>query len=364
MKVPFLDLKAVNARFQDELEAAALRVLRSGWYVLGDEVAAFEQEFAAYCGASHCVGLSNGLDALHLILRALDIGPGDEVIVPANTFIATWLAVSYCGATPVPVEPETGGFNIDPARIEAAITARTKAIMVVHLYGMPASMAAVNAVAARHGLPVIEDAAQAQGAALGAQRTGVLGTVAAFSFYPGKNLGAFGDAGAVTTNDAALAERIRVLRNYGSRVKYQHEVAGYNARLDELQAALLRVRLRHLDADNADRRRIAAIYHEALEATSLAVPPVPADRGSAWHLFVVAHPERDRLQSFLAARDIHTVVHYPVPPHLQGAYRELGYESGAFPLTERWHDRVLSLPLWPGMPDAMVNAVIQACHEF
>lgn len=364
MNVPFLDLKAVNARFQNELEAAALRVMRSGWYVLGDEVAAFEREYAGYCGVNHCVGVSNGLDALHLILRAYDIGPGDEVIVPANTFIATWLAVSYCGATPVPVEPEPEDFNIDPARIEAAITSRTKAIMVVHLYGMPASMQAINRIAERHGLPVIEDAAQAQGARLGDRRTGALGTAAAFSFYPGKNLGALGDAGAVTTNDPVLAERIRMLRNYGSRTKYQHEVAGYNARLDELQAALLRVRLKYLDEDNAYRKRIVTEYRNNLVQSSLILPDMPTDRESSWHLFVVAHPERDRLQKFLTTRGISTVVHYPIPPHLQGAYRDLGITRGALPLTEQWHDRVLSLPLWPGMPQAMVEAVIHACREF
>lgn len=364
MKVPFLDLQSVNGRMQDDLEAAALRVMRSGWYILGAEVEAFEAEFAAYCGVPHCVGVSNGLDALHLILRAMDIGPGDEVIVPANTFIATWLAVTQCGAVPVPVEPVAGGFNIDPAGVEAAITPRTRAILLVHLYGIPADVVALRAIADRHGIPLLEDAAQAHGATVDGRRAGTFGAAAAFSFYPGKNLGALGDAGAVVTADAGLAERLRRLRNYGSSVKYQHEVAGYNARLDELQAALLRVKLRWLDHDNAGRGLIASKYLGALQQGALVLPRVPAGMESAWHLFVVQHEERDRLQAHLATRGVATMVHYPVPPHLQAAYAALGYLPGAFPLTEQLHRRALSLPLWPGMPDEMVNAVVAACNGF
>lgn len=364
MRIPFLDLKAVNARMQDELEAAALRVMRSGWYVLGGEVEAFEAEFAAYCGVEHCIGVSNGLDALHLILRALDVGPGDEVIVPANTFIATWLAVTQCGAVLVPVEPVADGFNIDPARVEAAITSRTRAVMLVHLYGIPADVEALRTITERHGIALIEDAAQAHGASVGGSRAGALGTAAAFSFYPGKNLGALGDGGAVTTSDPLLADRIRMLRNYGSRVKYQHEVAGYNARLDELQAALLRVKLRYLDRDNGERKALVSCYLEGLDPETFGLPAIHADMEAVWHLFVVQHDKRDGLQSFLAGREIATMVHYPVPPHLQPAYHALGHQEGDFPLTERLHRRVLSLPLWPGMPKVMVEEVVRACNEF
>jgi dTDP-4-amino-4,6-dideoxygalactose transaminase len=257
VRVPFLDLKAAHAELRAELDAAYARVMDSGWFVLGDELAAFEAEFAAYCGARHCVGVGNGLDALHLILRAMQIGPGDEVIVPANTYIATWLAVSYAGAAPVPVEPDPRTFNLDPARVEAAVTPRTKAVMPVHLYGQPADVDAVREVAARHGLRVIEDAAQAQGARYRGRAAGSLADAAGFSFYPGKNLGAAGDAGAVTTDDDALAAELRRLRNYGSPAKYQHDVKGFNSRLDELQAAVLRVKLRRLDEWNARRAAVA-----------------------------------------------------------------------------------------------------------
>lgn len=361
MIVPFLDLQSVNARQSEVLAAAARRVIDSGSYILGAEVGAFEQEFAAYCGVQHCVGVSNGLDALHLALRALDIGVGDEVIVPACTFIATWLAVSQCGATPVPVEPAAGSFNIDPARIAAAITPRTRAIMIVHLYGVPAEMPAILAVANEHGLPVIEDAAQAHGAVINGQPVGSLGTVAGFSFYPGKNLGALGDAGALTTKDAALADHLRMLRNYGSNVKYEHLEAGFNARLDEMQAAFLREKLRVLDADNTRRRIIVARYREGLAGTCLALPETGAHVESAWHLFVVRHPQRDRLQRELAAVGVQALIHYPIACHLQPAYHGLGLEAGRFPLTEAIHREVLSLPLWPGMSEAQVDFVIDAC---
>lgn len=363
MQVPFLDLKAVNARQADALAAAARRVIDSGSYILDAEVEAFEREFGAYCSTSRCVGVSSGLDALHLVLRALDVGLGDEVVVPACTFIATWLAVSQCGAVPVPVEPSVNGFNIDPARIEAAITPRTRAIMVVHLYGIPADMPAITAIAARHGLPVIEDAAQAHGATVDGHRVGSLGTAAAFSFYPGKNLGALGDGGAVTTGDEQLADRIRVLRNYGSRVKYEHLEPGYNARLDELQAAFLREKLRILDADNLARAAIVAHYRAGLAGGAFRLPDVPAHRVPAWHLFVVQHPERDRVQRELAAAGVQTLIHYPVACHLQPAYRELGIAAGSLPLTEAIHRNVLSLPLWPGMGVAQVEHVIDSLHR-
>ncbi len=363
MRVPFLDLKAINGRQAAGLHAAARRVIDSGHYVLGPEVAAFEGEFAAYCGAAHAVGLSNGLDALHLALRALGVGAGDEVIVPGCTFIATWLAVSQCGATPVPVEPVAGGFNLDPARIVDAITPKTRAIMIVHLYGIPADMPTINAIAARHGLPVIEDAAQAHGASIGGRRVGTLGTIAGFSFYPGKNLGALGDGGAITTEDAAIADRVRVLRNYGSRVKYEHLEQGYNARLDELQAALLREKLRLLDADNAARAAVVAQYCAGLAGTAYGLPNVGDGIVPAWHLFVVRHVDRDGVQRRLANVGVQTLIHYPVACHLQPAYMRLGIGAGHLPLTEGVHREVLSLPLWPGMSEAQVEYVIDACRR-
>lgn len=362
--MPFLDLKAVNAQYQNELEAAALRAMRSGWYIQGDELAAFEAEFAQYCGAKHCVGVSNGLDALHLILRAMGVGPGDEVIVPATTFVATWLAVTQCGATPVPVEPQAQAFNMDPAAVEQAIGARTKAIMAVHLYGLPADMRALKAIADSHGLPLIEDAAQAHGAEQNGLRAGAMATAAAFSFYPGKNLGALGDAGAVTTSDDALARKVRMLRNYGSEVKYQHELPGFNARLDEIQAALLRVRLAHYEADQTKRRAIVARYQLELQGTALTLPTVPQGMKPAWHLYVVRTPARAQWVEHLAAKGVQTVVHYPVPPHLQPAYVDLKLPKGSLPLTEAIHNEVFSLPLWPGMTDDMITHVIQTCREF
>jgi dTDP-4-amino-4,6-dideoxygalactose transaminase len=365
MNVPFLDLKAVYAELQTELDAAAQRVLASGWYITGPEVEAFETEFAAYCGARHCVGVGNGLEALHLTLRALDVGPGDEVIVPSNTFIATWLAVSYAGATPVPVEPDEQTYNLDPALVEAAITPRTKAIMPVHLYGQPADMDAINELAAKYGIAVVEDAAQAQGARLRGRRAGGLGHAAGFSFYPGKNLGALGDAGAVVTNDAGLADRVRVLRNYGSHVKYEHEVRGVNSRLDELQAALLRVKLTRLDEWNERRKRAAEFYAQMLEGVAdLALPRVPAWADPVWHLFVVRHPERERLRAHLTAAGIGTIIHYPCPPHLQPAYIDLGYKQGAFPIAERMAAEVLSLPLGPHLSEDAAQYVVEQLAAF
>lgn len=363
MKIPFLDLKAINLAMEAELAAAFNRVLHSGWYVLGSEVQSFEREFASYCGAAHAIGVSNGLDALHLILRAYGIGEGDEVIVPSNTFIATWLAVTYSGATPVPVEPIEETCNIDPARIEAAITPRTRAIMAVHLYGQAADMDAIMEIAERHGLKVIEDAAQAQGALYKGRKAGALGHAAGFSFYPGKNLGALGDAGAVTTNDPELAEKLRVLVNYGSRVKYEHEVQGYNCRLDELQAAFLRVKLKYLDVANDRRKRVAAQYDQGLRALGAKLPVVMDGAASAWHLYVVRDVNRDVLKTKLADRDIATLIHYPIPPHLQPAYREMGYQQGDFPIAERIHQQVLSLPIGPTISDEEVQKVISACIE-
>jgi dTDP-4-amino-4,6-dideoxygalactose transaminase len=363
LNVPFLDLVGAHAELRDELDAAALRVLSSGRLLLGPETEAFEAEFAAYCGASHCIGVGNGLDALHLILRAYSIGPGDEVIVPSNTFIATWLAVTYAGATPIPVEPIEGTCNLDPARVEAAITPRTRAVIAVHLYGQCADMTALSGVCRRHGLRLIEDAAQAQGARWAGTRAGALGDAAAFSFYPGKNLGAFGDGGAVVTSDAALAASVRMLGNYGSKKKYEHTVAGFNSRLDEVQAALLRVKLRVLDEWNERRRVIAAHYLDALAPTSLDLPHVAAEAEPVWHLFVVRSRVRDALQAFLAERGVQTLIHYPVAPHRQEAYRDLRLAAGTFPISERIHEEVLSLPIGPHLGAAQVQAVVRACFD-
>lgn len=360
MSIPFLDLKAINLAHQAELKAAFERVLDSGWYILGQEVKTFEQKFAAYCGTSHAVGVSNGLDALHLILRAWDIGSGDEVIVPSNTYIATWLAATYAGATPVPVEPDEATCNIDPTRIEAAITPRTRAIIAVHLYGQPADMDAIMTIADKHGLKVIEDAAQAHGALYKGRRVGSLGHAAGFSFYPGKNLGALGDAGAVTTQDADLAHKVRVLANYGSQQKYHNELQGFNCRLDELQAALLRAKLPHLDAETRRRREIAAHYQQGLQDCGLTLPVVLADTDPVWHLYVVRSSKRDELQQQLAAQGVGTMIHYPIPPHLQPAYAELAYHQGDFPIAERIHQQVLSLPIGPTLDKAQVAAVISA----
>lgn len=364
MKVPFLDLQATYQELQAELDAATQRVMTSGWYILGEETEAFEREFAAYCNVEHCIGVGNGLEALHLILRAYGIGPGDEVIVPSNTYIATWLAVSYAGATPAPVEPVKRTYNIDPARIEAAITPRTRAIIAVHLYGQPADMDPINEIARRYGLQVIEDAAQAHGARYKGKRAGALGDAAGWSFYPGKNLGAFGDAGAVTTDDAALAARVRMLRNYGSQTKYYNELKGFNSRLDPLQAAFLRVKLAHLDAWNQRRAQVAATYIEALADLPLMVPHVSATMDPVWHLFVVRTAQREALQAHLSAQGIGTLIHYPVPPHLQAAYSEMGLGVGAFPVSEAIHREVLSLPMGPHLSADEQTAVIASVRAF
>jgi dTDP-4-amino-4,6-dideoxygalactose transaminase len=363
-KIPFLDVGAAYRELAGELDDACRRVMESGWFILGREVAAFEQEFAGYLGAGFCAGVGNGLDALHLILRALDIGPGDEVIVPANTYIATWLAVTYAGATPVPVEPVERTYNLDPELVAAAVTERTKAILPVHLYGQPADMAPILEVAARFGLKVVEDAAQAHGARYRGRSVGHLGHASGWSFYPGKNLGALGDAGAVTTDDEALADKVKVLRNYGSQVKYHNEVKGFNSRLDELQAALLRVKLPRLEEWNARRARLAGMYLNLLKDTPLVLPVVPPGMDPAWHLFVVRCERRDALQTFLREQGTETLIHYPVPPHLQPAYRELGFSPGSFPITERIHREAISLPIGPHLTPVEVERVSATVHAF
>lgn len=368
MNVPFLDLTPQYRELHEQLDAAFRRVAESSRFILGPEVEHFESEFAAYCEAKHCVGAGNGLDALHLILRAAEIGPGHEVIVPGNTYIATWLAVSYAGATPIPVEPDESTYNIDPANIEAAITKRTRAIMAVHLCGQPADMDAINEVASRHDLKVIEDCAQAHGARYKGRRVGSLGFAAAFSFYPGKNLGALGDAGAVVTNDDELARRSRIIGNYGSQVKYYNEVKGINSRLDEFQAAFLRVKLVRLDQWNERRRQTAAEYLQALKGitgiTDLTLPHVPDWADPVWHLFMVRHPQRDILQKHLTTNGVGTIIHYPVPPHLQKAYTELGYTQGRFPISEKLAEQVLSLPMSAHQSAAETSYVVEQLSSF
>jgi dTDP-4-amino-4,6-dideoxygalactose transaminase len=366
MDVPFLSLHDVNARHADELKAAAARVIDSGWYILGDELAAFEKEFAAYCGVRHAVGTGNGLDALSLVLRAWkemgELTDGDEVIVPANTFIASFLAVSENGLHPVPVEPDPVTFTLDPARVEAAIGPRTRVIMPVHLYGQLADMASLAEIAGRHGLLMLEDAAQAHGARLAGTRAGAFGHAAGFSFFPTKNLGALGDGGAVVTDDDQLATYVAALRNYGSEVKYDHPMRGINSRLDEIHAAMLRVKLRYLDADTARRRDIAMAYRLGIANAGIILPAATSEEAHAWHLFVVRCAWRDDLQRHLGALGVQTQVHYPVPPHRQAAYPELA--GLALPLTEQLHDEVLSLPMSPVLTDAQVAHVIAACRAY
>lgn len=362
--IPFLDLKSINLRQRAAFHEVLDEVLESGWLVLGQQTKAFENEFAHYCGTKYCVGVSNGLDALSLVLRAWNIGAGDEVIVPSNTYIATWLAVSRVGAKIVPVEPEDFNFNIDPKKIEAAITLRTKAIIPVHLYGHAASMDVITEIAKRHGIKVLEDAAQAHGATFNGMRVGALGDAAAFSFYPGKNLGALGDGGAVTTDDIELAEKIRLLRNYGSSEKYKNIMQGDNCRLDELQSAFLRKKLHFLDGDNQHRNRIADVYSKELSGIrDLKLPQTIKNCHHVWHLYVIRHPRRDWLYDQLHSAGVGTLIHYPIPPHLQVAYDGLFLSKGDFPISEQLHKEVLSLPMGPtlSLDDAVsVAGIIRA----
>jgi len=352
MKSPYLEIKS-------ELDQAYQRIMESGWYILGSEVEAFEQEYAAYCGAQHCIGVGNGLEALHLILRGYMIGPGDEVIVPANTYIATWLAVSYCGAAPIPVEPDPRTYNLDPGLVEAAITPRTRAILAVHLYGQPADICPLREIADRRGLLLLEDAAQSQGARIQGQPTAAFAHAGGTSFYPGKNLGALGDAGAVLTNDTVLAEKVRMLRNYGSKVKYYNETKGFNSRLDTLQAGFLSVKLKHLEEWNARRKTIARFYLAELAGQpGLTLPHVPDWAEPAWHIFAILVENRDALSQYLKQNGIGSLIHYPIPPHLSEAYAELGYAPGAFPISEHIARSELSLPMGPhlSLDDAKIVA--------
>lgn len=358
MTIPFLDLGAAYRELKAEIDQAIHRVLDSGWYILGPEVDAFEAEWAAFCEADHAVGVANGLDALILALRALDIVAGDEVIVPSNTYVASWLAVTAVGARPVPVEPDPATQNIDPARIAAAITPATRAILPVHLYGQPADLDPILALARSRGVAVVEDAAQAHAARYKGRRIGAHGDLVCWSFYPGKNLGALGDGGAVTTNRADLADRIRVLRNYGSREKYVNKVQGVNSRLDPIQAAVLRAKLPHLDAWTDRRRAIAATYSEGLKDSGLILPYVPDWAEPSWHLYVVRAPDRDGLQKRLTEAGVGTLIHYPIPPHMQAAYAGLGLAPDSLPVAKRLADEVLSLPIGPQLSKHDLQIVI------
>lgn len=360
--VPFLDLVRLHQSIREPLDAAYHRVMDSGWFIMGPELEAFEAEFAQYCEVKHCIGVGNGLDALHLLLQAYGIGPGDEVIVPSNTFIATWLAVTHCGATPVPVEPSAETHNLDPDLIGRAITSRTRAIIPVHLYGQAADMDSINALAAKHGLAVIEDAAQAQGARYKGRRAGSLGHAAATSFYPGKNLGAFGDGGAVLTNDDAIAEKVKRLRNYGSKLKYQHDLPGYNSRLDELQAAFLRVKLMVLDEWNAHRREVADQYSRQLSNVDMVLPYLPEFAEPVWHLYVIRSQRRDALKLHLEQKGVATVIHYPIPPHRQACYADA--QAPALPLADLLAGEVLSLPMSPVINAEQISQVVDAIKTF
>lgn len=357
-----VSLKRQMACYAPEYEEAVLRVLHSGWYVLGRELEAFEAEFARYLGVKHCIGVGNGQEALILAFRALGIGPGDEVIVPANTYIASVLGITENGATPVFVEPDEY-FNLDVTRIEAAITPRTKAILPVHLYGQSCDAGGVCDIAERYGLAVVEDCAQCHGARFDGRLCGSFGTIGCFSFYPTKPLGAFGDGGALVTNDDELARRLRMLRNYGSGQKYVNELRGTNSRLDEMQAAVLRVGLRHLDEGNAWRSRIARRYLEGITAPQVRLPRTRPGCTNVWHIFPILCRERDALQAQLLEQGVKTLCHYPIPPHLQQCYRELGHRLGDFPLAERIAEQELSLPIYVGMPMDEVEAVIQAVNR-
>lgn len=360
--IPFLDLKNINLNYKDQLTEAFNRVLESGWFIMGPELEAFEKEFANYCEVEHCIGVGNGLDALILSLKALDVGPGDEVIVPSNTYIATWLAVTHVGATIVPVEPNIDTYNIEPTLIEAAITSKTKAIIPVHLYGQAAEMDKIMTIANKHSLFVIEDNAQAQGALCNGKKTGGWGHINATSFYPGKNLGALGDGGAITTNDPELAKKVRALRNYGSQEKYVNENIGHNSRLDEIQAAFLKVKLYHLDSDNEKRRSIAQYYKQNICNPKLKLPEWTEDENHVFHLFTIQSDERNLLQKHLENHDVKTLIHYPTPPHKQEAYKE--FNGLSFAISEKIHSEIISIPISPMMTMKECEFICQKLNEY
>ena len=364
--IPFLDLKAINHQYQQALKDAAARVIDSGWYILGDEVEQFESEFAAYCGTEFCIGVANGLDALTLILRAWieqdQLAEGDEVIVPANTYIASILAITENRLKPILVEPDPETFNLDPALVEQHISDRTRAILTVHLYGQVTGMDAIMSIARKHNLKVVEDCAQAHGACYQGKKVGSIGDAAGFSFYPGKNLGALGDAGAITTSDAQLAETLRALRNYGSQEKYKNIYQGVNSRLDEMQAALLRVKLRYLDIETENRRKIANLYNQTIDNLVIQTPVVQVKESHVWHLYVIRTEKRNQLSAYLQQQGIQTVIHYPIPAHKQSAYSD--WSCLKLPISEQLHNEVLSLPMSPVLSEANFAQVVEAVNAF
>ena len=360
--IPFLDLKAINARYKDEIKARIDGVLDSGWYLLGEQNKKFESNFAAYCGAKYCVGCANGLDALRLIIKAYGFGKGDEIIAPANTYIASILAITDNGCSPVLVEPDLDTYNINPDLIEAKITDKTKAILVVHLYGQAVKMDKIWALAKKYNLKIIEDSAQAHGAYYNDKRVGSLGDASGFSFYPGKNLGALGDGGAVTTNDEELAQKIRALANYGSHKKYENIYQGLNSRLDEIQAAVLDVKLKYLDSDNAKRKEIAQYYLQNIKNPLISLPQTYSENSHVWHLFVVRVKDRARFQNYLNDNGIQTIIHYPIPPHKQECYKELNHLS--FKITEQIHSEIISIPISPVMSDSQIQKVVEAINSY
>lgn len=361
--ISFLNLQKVNEQYKEKLYKAAQKVIDSGWYILNEEVEQFEQEFALYCGSKYCIGTGNGLDSLKLILRGYDIGMGDEVIVPANTYIASILAISEVGATPILVDPELNSYNIDSALIEEKITKKTKAILIVHLYGRSVDISPILKIAKKYNLKIIEDCAQAHGAMNSGKKVGNLGDAAGFSFFPGKNLGALGDAGAVTTDDKELADKIRALRNYGSDIKYYNKYKGYNSRLDELQASFLRVKLPYLDHENEKRRKIADYYLKNINNKEIVLPQVPNNKNEhVWHLFVIRTPKRKHLQEYLLKHNIQTLVHYPLPPHKQEAYPEL--KDGSYPISEKIHNEVVSLPISSVQSEEETQYIVNVLNNY
>ena len=360
--IKFLDLHKINQRFKSEIDLAIREVLESGWYLLGEQNKKFESNFAAYCGARYCIGCANGLDALRLIIKAYGFGKGDEIIAPANTYIASILAITDNGCSPVLVEPDLDTYNINPDLIEAKITDKTKAILVVHLYGQAVKMDKIWALAKKYNLKIIEDSAQAHGAYYNDKRVGSLGDASGFSFYPGKNLGALGDGGAVTTNDEELAQKIRALANYGSHKKYENIYQGLNSRLDEIQAAVLDVKLKYLDSDNAKRKEIAQYYLQNIKNPLISLPQTYSENSHVWHLFVVRVKDRARFQNYLNDNGIQTIIHYPIPPHKQECYKELNHLS--FKITEQIHSEIISIPISPVMSDSQIQKVVEAINSY
>lgn len=364
MKISSLNLYPVHKSIEEEIKSKFDKIYSSNWFLSGEENEKFEDEYAKFCNTKYCITCGNGLDALHLILRAYEIGDEDEVIVPSNTFIATALAVTYAGAKPVLVEPDINTYNINSELIENAITNKTKAIIAVHLYGHCADMDSINDIAKKYNLKVIEDAAQAHGAKYKGRPVGSLGDAAGFSFYPGKNLGALGDAGAITTNDEILAKKARAIANYGSSIKYHHEYKGFNSRLDEFQAGFLRIKLKHLNEWNDQRRKIISIYNDNIKNGDILKPTTSCYELPVWHQYVIRSAHRDFLQYYLSKNEINTIIHYPIPIHMQKAYADLRYRQGDLPIAEKISKEVLSIPIWPGMSDDEIQYIVDTLNEW